>query len=191
MRSIEMVSSEILGKIIDSDNTKVGGGASSALSGSMAAGMISMVSKLSIKKEYGFKGEEYSAMSEELDELAKKLLEGSENDEKAFIELMKAYRLPKESDEDKAVRKQAIQDGSILASRVPESNAVMCKKVLEIGNKLLGKSNPNAESDLLVSLKLAELGIYGCILNIKANMPTIKDEKILKEFEDSIKELEK
>ena len=130
-------------------------------------------------------------MSEELDEFAKKLLEGSENDEKAFIELMKAYRLPKVTEEEKAARKQAIQDGSILASRVPESNAVMCKKVLEIGNRLLGKSNPNAESDLLVSLKLAELGIYGCILNIKANMPTIKDEKILKEFEDSIKELEK
>lgn len=191
MRSMEMAGSEILGKIIDSGNTKVGGGASSALSGAMAAGMISMVSKLSIKKEYGFKGEEYEAMSEELDELAKKLVEGSENDEKAFIELVKAYRLPRETDDEKAARKQAIQDGSVLASRVPESNAVMCKKVLEIGNSLLGKSNPNAESDLLVSIKLAELGIYGCILNIKANMPTIKDEKILKEFEDSIKELEK
>lgn len=186
-----MVSSEILGKIIDSNNTKVGGGASSALSGAMAAGMISMVSRLSIKKEYGFKDEEYKEMAEELDELAKDLLKGAENDEEAFVELMKAYKLPKVTEEDKAARRLAIQDGSILASRVPESNAIMCKKVLGMGNKILGKSNPNAESDLLVSLKLAELGVYGCILNINANLPSIKDEKILKEFKDSIKELEK
>ncbi|SHJ89927.1 formiminotetrahydrofolate cyclodeaminase [Dethiosulfatibacter aminovorans DSM 17477] len=185
-----MMGNDILGKIIDSDNTKVGGGASSALSGAMAAGMISMVAKLSVKKEYGFSGDEYKIMAEELDILAEGLMHGAKKDEEAFVELMKAYKLPKETDEDKAARRQAIQDGSILASRVPESNAIMCRKVLDMGNTLVGKSNPNAASDLMVSIKLAELGVYGCILNIRANLPSIKDEKTLQEFEASIKKLE-
>jgi formiminotetrahydrofolate cyclodeaminase len=181
---------DILAKIIDSDNTTVGGGASSAMAGAMAAGMIAMVSKLSVKKDYGLSVEEHMAIAEELDKLAIELVEGGKRDEEAFISLMSAYRIPKNNDEEKSIRTDAIHHGSVLASNVPKENGLMCLKVYELGLAILGKSNPSAESDLLIAMELAKVGVYGCALNIRANFSGIGDGKIIKELEEIVEMLE-
>lgn len=185
-----MTGNDMLDKIIDSDNTTVGGGASSALVGAMAAGMIAMVSKLSAKKGYGLSGEEYRAIAAELDDLAIELMAGSKRDEEAFILLMSAYKLPKNNDEEKSIRTDAIHRGSVLASNVPKENGFMCLRVYELGRSLLGKSNPNAESDLLIAMELAKVGVYGCILNIRANFSGISDKKAIEELEKAVEILE-
>lgn len=185
-----MIGNNMLAKIIDSDNTTVGGGASSAMVGAMAAGMIAMVSKLSIKKDYGISGEDHLAIAAELDELAVKLLDGSNRDEEAFVKLMSAYRMPKSNDEEKSIRTEAIHQGSVFASDVPKENGFMCLRVYELGRVILGNSNPNAESDLLIALELAKTGIFGCTLNIRANFPGIKDDTVIKKLEKDLKTLE-
>ena len=185
-----MTGNDILAKIIDSDNTTVGGGTSSAMAGAMAAGMIAMVSKLSVKKDYGLSVEEHMAIAEELDKLAIELVEGGKRDEEAFISLMSAYRMPKNNDEDKSIRTDAIHHGSVLASNVPKENGLMCLKVYELGLAILGKSNPSAESDLLIAMELAKVGVYGCALNIRANFSGIGDGKIIKELEEIVEMLE-
>jgi formiminotetrahydrofolate cyclodeaminase len=189
-RSDFVTGNDILAKIIDSDNTTVGGGASSALVGAMAAGMIAMVSKLSVKKNYGLPEEEHISNAAELDKLAIELMDGSKRDEEAFISLMSAYRMPKNNDEEKSIRTDAIHHGSVLASNVPKENGLMCLKVYELGLAILGKSNPSAESDLLIAMELAKVGIYGCALNIRANFSGINDDKIIKELEEAVKKLE-
>ncbi|HBH13508.1 MAG: Formiminotransferase-cyclodeaminase [Clostridiales bacterium 38_11] len=185
-----MTDNDILAKIIDSDNTAVGGGASSALVGAMAAGMIAMVSKLSVKKDYGIPGEAHLAIATELDGLAKKLQDGSKKDEEAFITLMSAYRMPKSSDEEKSIRKKAIHQGSVSASNVPKENGFMCLRVYELGQAIMGNSNPNAESDLLIAIELAKIGIFGCTLNIRANFIGIRDEQVKGELEKDLEILE-
>ena len=64
---------EVLDKITDSDDTTVGGGCASALSGAMAAGMLSMVAKLSKKKPVNFTEEQYDAIINELEQLNQQL----------------------------------------------------------------------------------------------------------------------
>ncbi|WP_459195845.1 cyclodeaminase/cyclohydrolase family protein [Wukongibacter baidiensis] len=184
-----MSGTEMMKKVIDSDNFTVGGGAASALAGAMAAGMISMVAKLSLKKAYGLTVDEYKAISEEADKLAKELLLGAQEDEKAFSMIKDAYGLPKSTDEEKKRRSIAIQNGGIAAATVPKNNGFMCKRIYELGMMLKERSNPNASSDLAEAIMLANAGIKGCILNVEANLPLIKDQEKKSEFQSHVDDM--
>lgn len=168
---------EVMDKMFDSNDTTVGGGCASALSGAMAAGMIGMVAKLSKKKPVNFTVEQYDAIAAECDELVEKLKEGCVNDNKAYCMIVDAYKLPKETDEEKAARRAAIEAASTKAAEVPRDNAVMNARVYALGTMLKGNSNPACMSDLTSALYLSESGVKDCVLNIQANLGSIKNEE--------------
>jgi len=84
---------------------------------------------------------------------------------------------------------KAIQNAGIEAAKVPLSNALLNKKVNEIGKKLLEKSNPACITDLQAGVDLSHIGINMGKSNVKANLPLIKDEKIVKNFKKEIENL--
>lgn len=182
---------DVISKILDSKDVTVGGGSTSAISGAFAAGLIGMVSRLSIstKKNYGLSLAEYEAIADDLDQLNRELLKGSEEDTKAYLLIKDAYSLPKTTDEEKLIRAKAIETAGIAAATVPRQNGYLCKKVYSLGSTLINNSNGAAYSDLIIGVKLAKLGIEGCIMNIEANIPLIKDDKIKEEFEKHIRVL--
>ena len=98
---------DVLSKIIDSEDTTVGGGSASALSGAMAGGMIAMVAKLSRKKPVNFSVEQYDAIAAECDALAEKLQQGCVNDTQAYCMIVDAFKLPKGTEAEKAARSEA------------------------------------------------------------------------------------
>lgn len=177
---------EILRKVIDSDDFTVGGGSASAIAGSMAAGIVSMVCKLSVNKPVKLTVEEYEKISQEADELAKSLLEGAEDDTKAYCMIKDAYAMPKSTDDEKQVRTAAIREAGKAAASVPRDNGYRNKRVNELALLLVGQSNPAASSDLYSALYLSDAGVKGCILNIEANLSLIKDEKVLESFNNDI-----
>jgi len=179
----------ILSKISNVNNFDVGGGAASALAGSQAAGMIGMVANLSLKKEYGFSDENYQKIVTQAEIFSDSLLKGAEEDEVAFLKIRNAYKLPKQTDFDKSIRKNAVQYGFISAAKTPLNNAQLCKEVVDIGKTLLGNSNPNAETDLTIAISLAELGVKGCIANVEANISMIKDSAIIEGFNQQLAKL--
>jgi formiminotetrahydrofolate cyclodeaminase len=180
---------EVFNKIIDSKDVTTGGGSASALAGAMAAGLAGMVARLSTNKEWGFLADEYEVMAEEADGTSQELLLGAEKDAQAYMLIKKAYSLPKETKEQKAIRREEIQNAGIKAATVPLQNAILCKKVYELTLLLKGKSNSNASSDLAEAELLSHAGLIGCILNIEANLPLIKDENVKKDFERQALEL--
>jgi len=180
---------EVLHKIIDSKNFQVGGGAAAALSGAMAAGMAAMVARLSVKKGYGLPGETYRQLTDELDAMARTLTEGAARDEEAFVGLMKAMKMPLETQEEVSRKEAAVEAGSIAASEVPLANGRLCREVLLKVAVLEGRSNPRAATDLLIAKKLAAIGLEGCLLNVEANLPAIHNEAVLKKFMDAVASL--
>lgn len=182
---------DVFNKVVDSNDFTVGGGSASALAGAMAAGMASMVAKLSMAKPVNLTAEDYEAISKEADELAQKLLTGSEKDTEAYCMIKDAYGLPKSTDEEKAVRRQAVRDAAYQAALVPKQNGYANKRVYELVCRLEGSSNPNCLSDLMSAKYLSESGVKGCILNIQANLSMIKDEARTKEMEEAMADLGK
>ena len=184
-----MLKLEILRKIIDSKDFTVGGGSAAALAGAMAAGLVGMVARLSVDKNYGLSSEKYNEIAREADSLAEELLLGAEKDAQAFSMIKEAYSLPKESFEQKSMRTIAIQKAAIGAATVPLDNAWRCHKVQELMLLLKGKSNTNAASDLEVARLLSNAGLLGCVLNIEVNLFLIKDENIKVKFQEQINQL--
>lgn len=180
---------DIFDMVVNSDDFTAGGGSASALAGGMAGGMVSMVAKLSVAKPVNLTPEDYKAVSKEADALAKELLRGSEQDNEAYCMIKDAYGLPKATDEEKEIRKQAIRDAAYQAALVPKQNGERNKRVYELACKLEGSSNPNCLSDLLSAKYLSCSGVKGCILNIEANLSMIKDEARTAEMEQAIKDL--
>jgi methenyltetrahydrofolate cyclohydrolase len=175
---------QILTKIIDSKDFTAGGGSASAIAGAMAAGMAAMVARLSINKDCGLSGEKYEEIADEADRISKELLRGSVEDNEAYLLIVNAYALPKLTEEEKAARREAIQNAGIKAASVPLENGKRCKRVYELCLMLKERSNPNAASDLAEAEMLSYSGVMGCALNIDANLSLIKDEKIKSEFEE-------
>ena len=180
---------EPLEKILDSRDTTVGGGASSALIGAMAASMAGMVARLSMKKPVNLAEEEYEAIVAELDELSEKLQQGAVDDMDAYGLIVSAFKLPKETDEEKAARKEAVQKAAIRAAEVPLMNAEMNARVHEICMRLKGNSNPACISDLMCAVYLTEAGLKDAILNINANLGMIKDEEVTQKLKDRMLDL--
>ncbi|MDX9917112.1 MAG: cyclodeaminase/cyclohydrolase family protein [Gudongella sp.] len=180
---------DVLKLILDTDDVTVGGGSASALSGAVACGLIGMVCKLSTKKDYGISPERQLELAKELEDIREVLLKGVVTDANAYGVIRDAYKLPKETDEEKEIRKQAIANAGTVGATAPMENAKLCRRVYEIGIELDGKSNPNCHSDLAIGYELAKIGTNGCIMNIEANLPLVKDEAKIDEFNKAITEL--
>ena len=151
---------EVLDKITDSDDTTVGGGCASALSGAMAAGMLSMVAKLSKKKPVNFTEEQYDAIINELEQLNQQLQEGCVHDTEAYCMIVDAFKLPKGTDEEKAARRAAVEAAATRAAEVPLENGRLNARVYELG-----------------------------VLNINANLGLIKKEETIASLKEAMLEL--
>lgn len=167
---------DILELILDERDTTVGGGSSAALAGAMACGLIGMVALLSKGKTYGYTDEKYDSISMEVKNYRQELLQACVDDNKAYLMIKNAYKLPKETEVEKEKRKASIQEAGYEAAKVPLFTAICNKKILEIGLDLMENSNPSCETDLKAGVRLAEMGLQSGKDNVLVNIPLIKDE---------------
>jgi len=93
------------------------------------------------------------------------------------------FIMPKETDEEKAARKKAIADGTLEATKVPLSVMQMGMEGLKLADKLYGHFNKNCASDLGVGVLNFLAGIRGAWMNVKINLPGVKDEAFAAEAE--------
>lgn len=184
------MSLEDFGAVLGSDAPAPGGGSVAALSGALGAELIAMVCRLSIgKKGYESFADELNAALPKADALAAGLLRRVDLDTEAFNAVMAAFKLPKDAEDDKQKRAAAIQDGYKEAVQSPLSIAKECVDVLELSQSLLGKSNSNALSDLGVASQQAYAGLEGAIMNVRINLPSIKDESFKSQITGEIGQL--
>jgi len=172
---IELEVNAFLRKLAGSDATP-GGGSAAALAGALSGALVKMVGGLTVGRK-GFEevSETLEIMSEQGHQIAEKLAEAVDRDAAAYNEVMAAFALPKATDEEKAVRSQAIQAAMKLAAEVPFEVAEECLAAAELAAIAMEKGNPNASSDAAVAMLLALTGLEGASLNVATNLDAIKD----------------
>ena len=173
---------EEFNKVLGSSSAAPGGGSVAALSGALGAALVSMVCNLTVGKEnFETSRDELIKVLSKSQSLSQSLLKRVDLDTEAFNEVMAAFKLPKVSDADKQERTKAIQSGYKNAIQSPLGIARECLEVLKLAESLLGRSNTNAISDLGVASQQAYAGLEGAILNVKINIPSIKDQEFVRQ----------
>ncbi|MBI9013946.1 MAG: cyclodeaminase/cyclohydrolase family protein [Clostridiales bacterium] len=168
-----------------------GGGSIAALSGALAAALAEMVANLTIgKKKYVEVESEMKGIVEALEVKRQELVELIDKDASSFDEVMKAFKLPKETDEEKVTRTNAIQEGTKYAASVPLQTAKIAYSIMEYSKVVVEKGNTNAVTDGAVSAMMARTAVLSALMNVKINLGSIKDEKFVADMTEEVKTLE-
>ncbi|MCX7903425.1 MAG: cyclodeaminase/cyclohydrolase family protein [Caloramator sp.] len=168
-----------------------GGGSVAALAGALSAALSGMVANLTIgKKGYEEVQDEMKGILERAKELKDKLLEDIDKDSRAFDKVMDAFKMPKDTDEEKERRKEAIQSALKEAALVPLEVAKDAEKIFQLAEKVIVKGNKNAVTDGAVSCMMARTAILSALLNVKINLSSIKDEEFVQRLAKEVAELE-
>ncbi|SHH72892.1 cyclodeaminase/cyclohydrolase family protein [Desulfosporosinus lacus] len=170
-----------------SNSAAPGGGSTAALAGSLGAALSIMVCNFTEGKP------KFSSVQDEITQIKQKglalkndLMDYVDGDTNAFDEVMKAYKLPKETDAEKSLRSEKIQEATKQATLLPLKVAESCVEVLKLSLKVLTIGNPNTACDAAVSGVTAYAGFQGAIFNVKINLSSIKDETFLQKVRDKI-----
>ncbi|MCL2349991.1 MAG: cyclodeaminase/cyclohydrolase family protein [Defluviitaleaceae bacterium] len=160
-----------------------GGGSAAALSGLMGVSLLEMVANLTVgRKKYAEHEELMQSIITEAKNHHQALLNAIDLDAKAYDQVSAAYKLPKETDEDKAARSAAIQKTLKAATLSPFAILAHCEQSLELAQKAVGKANTNAASDLGVCAMALKTGAQGAWMNILINLMDIKDEDFVNDI---------
>ena len=153
-----------------------GGGGAAALMGAMGAALISMVCHLTIgKKGYEAAEEDMRELLGQTEALRATLQEMVGDDASAFDRLMSAYKLPRGTDEEKAYRAAAIQNGLKGATQAPLECARAAAEVIRLAARAVDRGNTNVISDVGVGALAGWAALRSAALNVNINVPQLKD----------------
>ncbi len=165
---------------LSSDSMAPGGGSVSALSGALSAGLTSMVANLTFgKKGYEPSNQKMKDISIRAQELKVKFLSLVEADTNAFNNYISALRLPKKSENEITARAAAIESASKTITLVPLDTLRLCREIIDLAEIVLKRGNKNALSDAFVGVSQANTAGEGAYLNIKINLPGVKDKEFV------------
>jgi glutamate formiminotransferase / formiminotetrahydrofolate cyclodeaminase len=160
-----------------SESPAPGGGSISAYVGALGAALGTMVANLSShKKGWDDRCAEFSTHAENGQALMKELLALVDEDTNAFNTIMTAFSLPKNTDEEKAARSEAIQDATAYATKVPLRTMKAAAAVMPLCKTMATEGNPNSVSDAGVGALCARSAVYGAYLNVQINASGLKDK---------------
>ena len=157
-----------------------GGGSVAALSGALGAALTSMVANLTTDKAQT--KEEFATLVEiaqKAQAIKEKLCAAVDEDTQAFNDYLEAMRLPKNTEEERRARDEAIQRGLKNAVKVPLNTARLSFDALELAAKIAEIGNRASVSDAGVGAQTAFSGIVGGTLNVLINLGDITDEKFV------------
>lgn len=195
MSLVELKVTEFINKV-DSNEPAPGGGSVSALCASLGASLTRMAGHLTVPKKAfkAFDEDIQKQVFESLEQLEiykNELVQLIDKDTDAFNEIMKAFKLPKSTDEEKVVRRKAIQDATELAIEVPYQVAINGLKALEECDLFIKYGNQNCLSDVAVGALMLEAGIEGALLNVLINLGMFKDEEKVAFYHTEIDRIKK
>ena len=158
-----------------------GGGSVAALMGAQSAALISMVCNLTIgKPKYAAVEGEMQALLHKTEALREKLTKLIKADIDVFNDLMEAYGLPKQTDDEKKVRSEMIQTVLKSATEVPLDCARLCAELIVMSRCAADKGYVGVVSDAGAAVMAAYSGLKSSALNVYINTNSLNDQTIAK-----------
>ncbi len=168
---------------VSRDTPAPGGGSVAALAGALGAALAGMVANLSVGKgEFDPIYDDLCTLAEQAQELKDALVRGVDEDTLAFDSVLDAMRMPKDTEEELAVRAAAMQEGYKAATRVPLGTVEQCKAALDLCREMADHADPNMISDVGTGALMARAGAHAAAYNVRINLPSIKDEAFRNEM---------
>ncbi|WP_081696568.1 cyclodeaminase/cyclohydrolase family protein [Peptoniphilus sp. BV3C26] len=175
---------------LSSKSPTPGGGAVAALNALFGVSLLMMVTNITIaNKNYEDVREEAQGILKDLSEIQGNLFQGPKKDAQSFDQVIRAFKLKKDTEAEKIYRSEKIQEGYKIAAKAPYDFALeveklfpYCKRIEEIGVK-------SALSDVKLAKKEIISAIEGSIENIEINLKSIKDQDFVSDMREKIKRI--
>ncbi len=173
-----------------SKSPEPGGGSAAALVGAVAAGLAGMLAALTIdKKGYEDQWENMKRYYEKEKNLKEEMLELLQKDTEAFDDAAKAFKLPKNTEEEKKKRALAIEEGLKKATEVPLSIMEKSLEISKLAIEILEKGNEMAITDGAISTIFANAAAVGAMFNVRINFSWMKDKDYISNTEKKLSQI--
>jgi formiminotetrahydrofolate cyclodeaminase len=168
-----------------------GGGSISALNGSIAAALAEMVANLTIgRKKYVEVEAQMTEVARRAQEIRTALVTDIDRDSDAYNKVFAAFKLPKETDQEKAYRSEQIEINTKYAAQVPMEVARATSALLSDIETVVEKGNQNAVTDGCVAMMCARCAIIGALFNVRINLTSIADQEFVAAMKEEADRLE-
>ena len=168
-----------------------GGGSVAAVSAALAAALSEMVAGLTVgRKGFETVHDEMEGICASAADLRMRCTEYIDRDPEAYRRVLDAFKLPKETEGDKASRTMAIQEAMKGAALVPLALAESACRIIEMAGSVVQKGNPNAASDGAVAAMMARAAGLAALYNVRINLTAIKDDQFVTEIKRKVENWE-
>jgi glutamate formiminotransferase/formiminotetrahydrofolate cyclodeaminase len=166
-----------------SESPAPGGGSVSAYMGALGVALGTMVANLSShKKGWDTRWKEFSDLAVRGKDVQNRLLELVDEDTEAFNRIMEAFGLPKKTEEDKKLRKKAVQEATMDAILIPMKVMETAFSGFSLIREMVEKGNPNSVTDAGVGALAIRSCIRGAFLNVKINATGLDNRKFAEDI---------
>lgn len=188
---VELTVKDFLAKTAGSDPVP-GGGSISALNAALAGSLARMVTQLTIgRKKYADKEAQMIQLAEVMDKAIPEFTAAIDADSDAYNLVFDAFKLPKETDEEKAARSEAIQKATRVAIDVPLEVARKAFEIMDCIEQIAIHGNQNAVTDACLAMMSARNAVLGAALNVRINLSSLKDVEYAEKVKAETEKLEK
>lgn len=167
-----------------------GGGAVAALNAAFGAALIEMACSLTIGRlRYAQHETEMRAGLAEATTLRNRALHLAADDVKAFSAVSEAYKLAKETDEQRQTRTEQIQRALVGATEVPLNTAIVAGEIIRLVRRIVDGANANVLADIAAATISARAALETTLINVEANLATIGDPSHAREFSERLSDV--
>lgn len=177
---VELTVKEFLNKVAGSDPVP-GGGSVAALNGAVASALAAMVARLTIgKKNYELSEEVMKHVLTVASKAMEEFVVLVDKDSEAYNKVFACFKLPKETSEEKAARREAIQEATKYAALVPMEVARKAVELMPVIGDVARLGNQNAVTDATVAMMAMRSATLGALLNVRINLGGLTDVEFAK-----------
>lgn len=168
-----------------------GGGSASALGGAIGASLLAMVAGLARPRTRTPEEERQLADARgRCTAIADRLTALMDRDSAAYDGVVAAFRLPKDSEDEKSTRSLRIQEALRAATETPLEVMRACLEAIHLAVTVAACGNTNAASDVQVGLEFLGAGLRGAGMNVAINLTSLKDQAYVAAMKKEMQHLE-